>query len=227
MVRRTMVLAIAVAGLVAALLVSVGLLSGTPDPGGTVEPVEPSASYGVAPSRPPRPRPESEHRWGDGAEPLWRVVDETGTGTRGGSSDQFKPPYPASWSKAGRALVDVTAATFGADAWRVGDRLAVELPQLGGVHEWTVEQIVEGWDARSRSTRGWLDSGEGRPRRIVVTVGPGRVLAYVDTPRGPYELAGNAQLAWLVPSSSRTAGIDFTKSDHLLSEGPDEDLETP
>lgn len=222
MVRRTVILAIAVAGLVIALLVSVGLLWRTPDSGRTVETVEPSASYGVAPSR---PRPESESRWGDGADPLWRVVRESGMG--GGSSAQLTPPYPASWSKAGRALVDVTAATFGASAWRVGDRLAVELPQLGGVHEWTVEQIVEGRDARSRSVRGWLDSGEDRPRRIVVTVGPGRVLAYVDTLRGPYELAGNAQLAWLVPSSSRMAGIDFTQSDYIPSQGPEDGLETP
>jgi hypothetical protein len=142
---------------------------------------------------------------------LWRVVDE-------GSID-VTPPYAASWSKAGRALVDVTATVSRAHTWSVGDRLAVDLPQLGGVHEWTVERIGEGHDARSRSARGWIDNGGDRPRCIVVTVGPGRSLAYIETPRGPYELTGNSRLAWLLPSSSMMAGIDFSKPDYILPDG--------
>ena len=122
-------------------------------------------------------------------------------------------------------LVDVTAAASGAHAWRVGDRLAVELPQLGGAHEWTVEGINEGHDARSRSVRGWIDSDGDRSQRIVVTVGPGRMLAYIDTPRGPYELMGNARLAWLMPSSSIMAGIDFSKPDYILPESQGRDRE--
>lgn len=176
-----------------------------------VEPPQPPLSYDAPPHSRPAP---SAGRWA-GPEPLWRVVDD------GGTSAQFTPPYSQSWSKAGRALVDVTAAASGANAWQVGDRLAVELPQLGGVHEWTIERIVDGTDARSRSARGWLYSGEDSPRRIVVTVGPGRVLAYIDTPQGPYELTGNARLAWLLPSSNMMAGIDFTKSDYIPADRPE------
>ena len=128
------------------------------------------------------------------------------------------PPYPESWSETGRVLVDVATAASRADTWRVGDRLAVDLPQLGGIHEWTVERIAVGQDARSRSVRGWIDGVDDRPRRIVVTVGPGRVLAYIDTPQGPYELTGNARLAWLLPTSSMMAGIDFSKPDYILPE---------
>ena len=141
------------------------------------------------------------------ASPLWRIVDE--------GSVQIAPPYGKSWSESGRVLVDVTAAAIGAHAWRVGDRLAVEVPPLGGVQEWAVERIDDGMDDRSRSVRGWIDV-DGKRWRVVVTVGPGRVLAYIDTPEGPYELTGNARLAWLLPSSSMMAGIDFSEPDYLL-----------
>ena len=150
------------------------------------------------------------------ARPLWRVVDE--------GSVKEAPPYAESWSEAGRVLVDVTATSQWAHAWQVGDRLAVEVPQLGGLREWAVERIDEGQDGRSRSVRGWID-GDGQRRRIVVTVGPGRVLAYIDTPQGPVELMGNARLAWLLPSSSMMAGIDFSKPDYILPERQGRDRE--
>ncbi|MCY3794656.1 MAG: hypothetical protein OXG51_09815 [Gammaproteobacteria bacterium] len=150
------------------------------------------------------------------ARPLWRVVDE--------GSVWVAPPYAESWSEAGRVLVDVAAASRQAPAWRVGDRLAVEVPQLGGVRKWTVERIDEGQDGRSRSFRGWID-GDQR-WRIVVTVGPGRVLAYIDTPKGPVELMGNARLAWLLPSSSMMAGIDFSQPDYILPKRRERDSET-
>lgn len=150
------------------------------------------------------------------ARPLWRVVDE--------GSVQEAPPYAESWSEAGRVLVDVTATSQLVHLWRVGDRLAVEVPQLGGLREWVVERIDDGQDGRSRSVRGWID-GDGQRRRIVVTVGPGRVLAYFDTPQGPVELMGNARLAWLLPSSSMMAGIDFSKPDYILPERQGRDRE--
>ena len=226
--RKTALLAVAGIGVVIALGLSVALLWRSPDPSGTVErpvePPDPPVPFDAAPSG---SGPESDPRGRGGIDPLWRVVDE--------GSVQVTPPFSESWSEEGRVLVDVTAAAAQADAWRVGDRLAFELPQLGGIHEWTVERIDEGQDGRSRSVRGWIDNGDRPPRRIVVTVGPGRVLAYIDTPRGPYELTGNARLAWLLPSSSMMAGIDFSKPDYILPdrpvptppERPEGDLETP
>ena len=180
------------------------------------------AGEAAEPSAPPVSTPSPEgpaagtERQG-AARPLWRVLDE--------GSAQALPPYAASWSEAGRLLVDVTATSQEAPAWQVGDRLAVEVPQLGGVRQWTVERIDQGHDARSRSVRGWID-GDAQRRRIVVTVGPGRVLAYIDTPQGPVELTGNARLAWLVPSSSMMAGIDFSQPDYILPEGQGRDDET-
>lgn len=194
-----------------ALGFSIALLWRSLDPSATVEgPVEFFERPGSFEAAPPGRGPQLGQRRGGGPSLLWRVADA--------GSVTAVPPYPASWSETGRVLVDVTAAASGAHAWRVGDRLTVELPQLGGVHEWTVEGIDEGHDTRSRSVRGWIDSDGDRSRRIVVTVGPGRVLAYIDTLRGPYELMGNARLAWLMPSSSIMAGIDFSKPDYILSE---------
>lgn len=216
--RKPVVVAFAAAAAVVGLGVSFALLWPGPEPGERVEladAAEPPASFARAP---PWDEPLSSSGR-PGPRPLWRVVDA--------ASVTAIPPYPASWSEAGRVLVDVTAAASSADAWRVGDRLAVELPQLGGVHEWTVERIDEGLDARSRSVRGWIDNGGDRRRRIVVTVGPGRVLAYIDTTRGPYELTGNARLAWLLPSSSMMAGIDFSKPDYFLPDRRGSDRETP
>jgi len=173
---------------------------------GAMEAAGPAAPQAATPS-PDGPASGPERQ--GVARPLWRVLDE-------GSAPAL-PPYSASWSEAGRLLVDVTATSREAPAWRVGERLAVEVPQLGGVRQWTVEHIDEGHDARSRSVRGWVD-GDGQRWRIVVTVGPGRVLAYIDTPQGPVELTGNARLTWLVPSSSMMAGIDFSQPDYILPE---------
>ena len=163
---------------------------------------------------PPRP-----NAVGSRTPPLWRVVAE--------GSVTATPHYAASWSDAGKVLVDVSAVTAAAKTWRIGDQLAVELPQLGSVNAWTVERIDEGFDGRTQSVRGWITYRNDRPRRIVVTVGPDRVLAYVDTPHGPYELTGNARLAWLLPSSSMMAGIDFTKSDYILSPNQRHDHQDP
>lgn len=51
-----------------------------------------------------------------------------------------------------------------------------------------------------------------------MTVGPQSVFAYIDTPRGPYELVGDNRLGWLLPTSSMLAGWDFSEPDYLLPE---------
>ena len=141
--------------------------------------------------------------------PLWRVVDERTT--------TAKPPYPDEWSEEGRVLLDVSGATHEAQTWRVGDRMAIALPQLGEVYESTIDRIDEG-PGHARSARGMIVGADGEHRRVVVTVGPGRVFAYVDTDEGPYELVADARVGWLLPSSSMLAGIDFSKPDYLLPE---------
>ena len=144
---------------------------------------------------------------------LWHPVDER-TATD-------KPPYDADWSEAGRALVDVTGLVSEAETWRVGQRMAFALPQLGEIYESTIERIDHG-PGRSVSVRGVIPGADGKPRRVVVTAGPSRVFAYVDTERGPYELFGDRRLGWLLPSSSLMARVDFSKPDYVIRELEDE-----
>ena len=139
---------------------------------------------------------------------IWRAVDERTVGVL--------PVYEDGWSEAGRTLVDVSGAVDAAGSWQVGDRMAVELPQLGETYESTVDRVDR--LGHVRSVRGLAVDGDGRERRVVVTVGPGRVFAYVDTWAGPYELVANDRLGWLLPSSSMMAGIDFGRPDYLLRE---------
>ena len=141
---------------------------------------------------------------------LWRVVDE--------GSVPNHPPVGDGWSAAGRVLVDVTAATAAAHGWRPGDRVAVDVPQLGVRYEAEIDRIEDG-PGRTRAARGMTVDADGHERRVVVTVGPGRVFAYVDTPRGPYELVGDGRLGWLLPTSSMMAGVDFSRPDYFVSHG--------
>lgn len=145
--------------------------------------------------------------------PLWQTVDV----------DAFDglPAYDDRWSEAGRVLVDVSGAVDAAPTWRVGDRLAIPLPQLGERHEPTIDRIDEGL-GHSRSVRGTVLGTDGKRRRFVVTVGPTRVFAYVDTPHGSYELVADTRLGWLLPSSSMMANLDPSVPDYVLPKRRDE-----
>ena len=139
--------------------------------------------------------------------PLWSPVDE-------GDVDRL-PRYAPGWSPEGRVLVRVTEAARAAGGWQVGDRVTLPLPQLGVVHRSAIEKLRIG-PGPSVSALGMVLGDDGRRRRFVVTVGPAHVFAYIDTRRGPYELTGDAELGWLLPSSSMMAGFDFSKPDYVL-----------
>ena len=150
--------------------------------------------------------------------PLWRTAGRDTVGRI--------PDYPPEWSTEGRVLVDVSGAVAAASAWRVGDRLVIDLPQLGERQEPVIDHIDEGL-GHSRSARALTARTDGKRWRTVVTVGPGRVFAYIDTATGPYELMGNDRLGWLLPSSSMMAGFDFSEPDYLLPERRVPDDGTP
>lgn len=137
----------------------------------------------------------------------WRVVDERAVDS--------VPPYNDKWSKAGRALVDVSSAVATAATWREGDLLVLDLPHIGASVEGRIDRITDG-PGYSRSVRGLAVDADGRDRRFVLTVGPTRVFAYIDTADGPYELLGDTRLGWLLPTSSMLAGFDFSEPDYVL-----------
>ena len=144
--------------------------------------------------------------------PLWQVVHE--------AIVDRKPAYDDNWAKTGRVLVDVSGAVAVAPTWKVGDRLAIPLPQIGEHYELAVDRINEGV-GHSRSVRGTILGPDKKRRRAVVTVGPTRVFAYIDTPHGSYELVADTRLGWLLPSSSMMAGLDPSVPDYILPERRD------
>ena len=139
--------------------------------------------------------------------PLWSPVDEADV-------DRL-PRYAPRWSPEGRVLVRVAEAGRAAGGWQVGDRLTLPLPQLGVVYRPAIEKLDVG-PGPSVSALGKILGDDGRRRRFVVTVGPAHAFAYIDTPRGPYELTGDAELGWLLPSSRMMAGFDFSEPDYIL-----------
>ena len=166
-------------------------------------PPRPPAEPSTAPASPTPP----ESAAGDA--PLWSPTDE---------ADVENPPgYAPQWSTEARVLVRVTAAVEAAGRWRVGDRVTLPLPQLGMAYESVIDELDIG-PGPSISALGQAVGEDGRRRRFVVTVGPAHAFAYIDTPRGPYELVGDTEYGWLLPSSSMMAGFDFSEPDYILPE---------
>ena len=136
-------------------------------------------------------------------DPLWHEVDETAVVPL--------PDYAEEWSELGRALVRLSGAAAAAGGWRPGDRLGLPVPQLETVCEAVIEEVDDG-PGLSRAAVAAVRDGS-QDRRVVVTVGPAHTFAYIDTPKGSYELLAGREFGWLLPSSSMQARFDFSKSD--------------
>ena len=164
------------------------------------------ATEQAPPAQPPTPEPAALTSTDT---PLWQALDESAVPTL--------PDYAPEWSTEDRVLVRTSPAMAAAGGWRVGDRITLPVPQLGAVYRPLIGEIDDG-PGGSRSVLGMVRGDDGRDRRYVVTVGPAHVFAYIDTPRGPYELSGGRELGWLLPTSSMMAGFDFSEPDYILPE---------
>ena len=195
---------------VGALLVAVAaVVLWRPESPTAVPPAPPAASAGAAESPRTLPPAVDSPAPAPGDPALWHALDE--------HSVRRLPDYAREWSTEGRVLVSTAPAMAAAGGWRVGDRLTLSVPQLGAVYRPLIDEIDDG-PGGSRSVLGMVRGDDGRARRFVVTVGPAHVFAYVDTPRGPYELSGGRELGWLLPTSSMMAGFDFSEPDYILPE---------
>lgn len=176
-----------------------------------VDAPEPQALPQAADQASPLP-PMAGQRHGPAA-PLWGVADL--------SAVPNPPPYPDSWSKEGRALVRLSGDLAESRALGVGDPVSLSVPQIGASEESLVE-AVEG-PPEARTLTGFAQLGGERARRWVVTVGEGSLFAWVSTPKGVYELAvrGGGREGWMVPLSSKRAGMDFSRPDYVLHDGRD------
>ena len=143
---------------------------------------------------------------------VWRAIDERAV--------DVLPDYADHWSEEGRVLVSVAGTVEASRSWRVGDRLTLPLPQLGQTYEPAISEIDDG-PGGARAAVARMTDEDGRPLRSVVTAGPGHVFAWIETPDGSYELFGDAEHGWLLPTMSMTANMDFSRRDYLL---PGEDM---
>ena len=143
---------------------------------------------------------------------VWQAVDER--------SVDVLPDYADHWSEEGRVLVSVAGTVEASRSWQVGDRLTLPVPQLGQTYQPAISEIDDG-PGGARAAVARMTDADGHPLRSVVTAGPGHVFAWLETPEGSYELFGDAEHGWLLPTMSMTANMDFTRRDYLL---PGEDV---
>lgn len=92
----------------------------------------------------------------------------------------------------------------------VGDRLLVEVPQLGQTYPAVLERVEHG-PGSTRSAAGSATGPNGEQRLFVYTMGPRSSFAFIDTPLGSYELVANPRLGWLMPTLNMDQHVDHSK----------------
>ena len=137
---------------------------------------------------------------------LWTAIDE-GTVTE-------LPAYKEVVQ--GRVLVRIADIPSG---WRVGQRVAVPIPQLSEIFTPVIERIQSGPND-TRSYIGTLTEVAGRVHRFTITVGPRNTFAHLSTPEGTYELVATGELGWLMPTVNMDRHVDYSVPDFVFSEGP-------
>ena len=115
-----------------------------------------------------------------------------------------------------RVLVRIVDAPGG---WRVGQRIAIPIPQLNEVFTPVIERIQSGPDS-TRSYIGTLTEVAGRNHRFTITVGPRNTFAHLSTPDGTYELVATGELGWLMSTANIDRHVDYSVPDFVYPEEP-------
>ena len=104
-------------------------------------------------------------------------------------------------------------------AWQAGDEIVLTVPQIGARYVTTIDRVDTGLG--NRSYVGRLMEGE-MPYSFLITVGDRRALAYLGTPEGSYQLVGDTESAWLMPTAKiLDEYIDYSKPDFYIVERPE------
>lgn len=130
---------------------------------------------------------------------LWTAIDE--------ASVTEVPAYKEVVQD--RALVRIADVSGG---WRVGQRIAVPIPQLNEIFTPVIERVQPG-PSGTRAYIGTLTMAEGRAHRFTITVGPGNTFAHLSTPLGTYELVATGELGWLMPTANMDRHVDHSLPD--------------
>ena len=139
----------------------------------------------------------------------WVVVDPE-------SVDEL-PPYKE--VVAGRALVRVSEALR---LGMAGDRIALEVPQLGRTFDGVVER-QESDPYGNVSYIGLLKEANGRDYRFVITAGARNTFAQIGTSRGTFELVASDDLGWLMATAGMDQHVDYSRPDYIIREEPRRD----
>lgn len=112
--------------------------------------------------------------------------------------------------------------------WQAGDRVTLFIPHIAETFDSVIDRVVTEL-GDNRSYVGRLD-GEDRPYPVVVTVGARNAYAYIATPKGSYELVGNREYGWLMPTARMDRHVDYSQPDFYLPAQPlgpgEDDLES-
>ena len=154
---------------------------------------------------PPGPAAAEEPAQTD-VDALWTAIDE--------STVSDLPAYKEVVQD--RVLVRIGDVPGG---WRVGQRIAIPIPQLNEVFTPVIERIQSGPDS-TRSYIGTLTEVAGRNHRFTITVGPRNTFAHLSTPDGPYELVATGELGWLMPTANMDRHVDYSVQDFVYPEEP-------
>ena len=136
---------------------------------------------------------------------LWTVIDE--------ESVTEVPAYKEMVQD--RALVRIVDIPGG---WRVGQRIAVHIPQLNQTFTPVIERIQSAYGAHSYV--GTLTMVANRAHRFTITVGPRNTFAHLSTPSGTYELLATGELGWLMPTINMDQHVDYAVPDYVVPEEP-------
>ena len=95
-----------------------------------------------------------------------------------------------------------------------GDSIAIEVPQSNSTYTAKIEKISTSLGTNT-SFRGKLIQ-EDDQYSFLITVGQRNVFANFSTPEGSFELVGNAEYAWLMPSANIDQHVDYDSPDFYI-----------
>ena len=95
-----------------------------------------------------------------------------------------------------------------------GDSIAIEVPQSNSTYTAKIEKISTSLGTNT-SFRGKLIH-EDDQYSFLITVGQRNVFANFSTPEGSFELVGNTEYAWLMPSANIDQHVDYDSPDFYI-----------
>ncbi|MCY3884859.1 MAG: hypothetical protein OXG24_08085 [Gammaproteobacteria bacterium] len=100
--------------------------------------------------------------------------------------------------------------------WRQDDQLRISVPQTQEQFLVTIAEVITTL-GNNRSYKGKIVDGESS-YSFLITVGERNVFANFTTSEGSFELVGNNQYAWLMPTENMDQHVDYTKDDFFIPE---------